>query len=340
MDSNFMEHYFQQAHNLQYFTWDNEDEWLKLRQPYFGGSDIGIILGLYKYRSKLSLYKEKVEGIVQEVSDNVYIKKGKDLEALIREYYVRPYLQAKGYFLHHFDFMLVNKLYPHLAANLDGFAEYDNGGLVFEPEKNIVIEIKWVSRYGEDNWGNDDGYYGVPPSYYAQVQQYMLITGCKKAIVCALFDKDWSMHYYEVPRDDMFLTNLINESLMFKNYIDYKIAPPLDSALDNTDIYDSIVEDLHNPTPKVESLALAEAIDGYLQTDSSIKELETRKKKYLDIITNEVTNGATVPTGYQHNAFFKPVTSTRFNTSKFKEEHPELYEKYCMTVQSLRTTIK
>lgn len=333
MDVEQLKEVIPNAMNLEYHTWGNENEWHNLRSYYLGGSDIGVVMGLNKYRSKLSLYKEKAEGISQDLSDNVFIRKGKDLEALIREYYVRPYLQTKGYSLHHFDIMLVDKTYPFLAANLDGLAVC---GDTLNPDDSMIVEIKWVSQYAQTNWDGEE-YQGVPASYYAQVQQYMLITGCHKALVCALFDDDWSVHYYQIKRDEVFLRKLVKEALTFKNYLDFKVAPPVDTDLDRDALYEQATT---IPETKEESPLLAYNVEQYLDVCRQIKELEATKKTFLDDIVAESLDGKILPKDNVHSVRIVPVNTTRFDTATFKKECPDLYKKYCLESNSVRTLIK
>ena len=86
---------------IDFIEYTSEAEWLAERTKGIGGSDAAAVLGMSKYNSPLKVYKAKVEGISKDLSDNIYIKKGKDLEALIRNQYVIPYFAEKGYAVRH-----------------------------------------------------------------------------------------------------------------------------------------------------------------------------------------------------------------------------------------------
>ena len=68
---------------IDVLEYSNEEDWLQLRRKGIGGSDVGAILGLNDYVSPLQVYKAKVEIISQDLSNNVNVKKGNDLESLI-----------------------------------------------------------------------------------------------------------------------------------------------------------------------------------------------------------------------------------------------------------------
>lgn len=118
----------------------DENDWLEERRKGMGGSDVAVVMGLNKYKSELRLYKEKVEGLKEDMSENTFVKKGKDLEDLIRLKYCLPYFKEKGYVVIHPDVILTNSVKPVFRANLDGFAipEMFTG----DYENNIVLEIK------------------------------------------------------------------------------------------------------------------------------------------------------------------------------------------------------
>ena len=141
----------------------NDEDWLEIRRKGIGGSDIGAIMGLNSHSSPLKVYKQKVEGFKEDLSDNIFVKKGKELEDLILTKYVQPHFAKLGYAVGKPKFMIVNADYPYFRANVDGIAFKNRD----DYHNNIIVEIKWVSEWAENNW-NKPEYNGVPPSYYAQ----------------------------------------------------------------------------------------------------------------------------------------------------------------------------
>lgn len=319
--------------DLKTLHFENEEDWLELRTKGIGGSDIGAIMGLNKYSSPLKIYKQKIEGYKEDMSDNAYVKKGKDLEDLILQNYVIPEMAKSGYTVIKPSFMIINNNYSYLRANVDGIAfKYGTPS-----SENIIIEIKWVSEYAEVNW-NGPEYNGVPASYYAQVQLYMLVTGARLAKVCALFDKDWTMHYYDIPRDEMFILQLKHIAEKFYNYNMYtRIPPMMNTELDKEDVVKAIKKEVYSPVSP--STDLTTFIEKYLEISKQIKELEKDQSECKDMIFDLYRKGFYADNS-KHSVRCITTSAHRFNATRFKLEHPDLYEEYCEDSESSRFTIK
>ena len=312
-----------------------EEEWHKLRQKGIGGSDVGAILKINKYTSPLMIYKAKVKGIVKDLSDNVAVKKGKELEEYIREHFVKPKFKAIGYTVKHLDHLLINSKYEWLRANLDGIAIKDEGHTY---KNNVVIEIKVVTEHAESNWYGED-YCGVPASYYAQVQEYMLVTGATKAVVCALFEKSWEMHYFEVPQNIEFMKVLITESKNFyENNMLLGIEPPLILPLDAPDAIEKLHKSIDIKTYIDEDLT--NIAKEYKEVAKQIKELEKRKDALNTEITTKYIAGAR-PDTTAIKVNIATRTTRRLNTEKLQAAHPEIdLEQYKDVSEYQVTTVK
>lgn len=313
---------------------DSDEDWLELRRKGIGGSDIGAIMHLNKYSSPLKIYKQKVEGFKEDLSDNVFVKKGKTLENLILTNYVRPDMEKVGYTVGKPNFIIVNKLYPFLRANVDGIA--------FSYTKTVepaVVEIKWVSEWAEVNW-NGPTYGGVPAQYYAQVQLYMLVTGCSKAYIYALFDSSWDVHKYEILKDDEFCEKLVKEAYAFYSYnMCMNIPPKPDIVLDKEDITEAIAKAEGSDTPKVSDIEMTDLIVQYNQTAQQIKELTKTKEDLSNKIYGLYLDGH-YPEDCPLKFSISVVNSSRFDTDKFKNDNPELYKQYLKQSTGTRLNIR
>lgn len=312
-----------------------EDTWLEERRKGIGGSDVAVVMGLNKYKSELKLYREKVEGLSEDLSDNIYIKKGKDLEDLIRIKYCAPYFKKMGYYLLHPEVILVNNDYPIFRANLDAFAVAT--GKLHDPAENIVVEIKWVSEYGEINWDGDE-YCGVPVNYYAQVQEYMFVTGARKAIICALFDSDWTPRFYEVPYNPDFVANMVKEAKRFMEYnVGMGIPPKINSELDKDTITELLTKT--KDTEVVTNEDMDEKIIQYKELKTNIKTLEKGANDILSDLTQMYLDGNR-PKSPLLSMKITKVSSKKFDTAAFSEAHPDLYKQFTKESEYSRTTIK
>jgi putative phage-type endonuclease len=318
--------------NVEFLSYTSEEEWHKLREGGIGGSDAGAILGINKYVSPLKLYKIKTKEYVEDVSDNVYIKKGKDLESFIFNNHVIPDMSKRGYRAVHPEHVFINNQFPWLRANCDGLAIKDT--LISTPDENIVVEIKWVSEWAEVNW-NSDEYLGIPASYYAQVQHYMLVTGARKAILYALFDRTWEVKTYEIPFNYSFASNLVAKTKEFYTNIQNKIPPAISATLDKEFISEYVSK---MPAHITVSEEMSQQISEYLALKKDADALDKEITKKYDEIMERYLNGE------RPNEHFKITVSackkSGFDSKKFAIEHPTVYEEYKTVSEYTRTVIK
>ena len=315
----------------------NEDSWHEERAKGIGGSDAAAVMGISKYKSKLKLYKEKSEGYREDLSENVYIKKGKDLEDLIRIRYCEPFFEKLGYTIIKPDVILVPESCKYMRANLDAFAipKIYTG----DYSQNIVVEIKWVSEYGEALWDGEE-YNGVPVGYYAQVQHYMQSTGARKAIVCALFDRTWEMKFYEVKYDLEFVAKMIKEINTFMEInVGLHIPPKINSELDKAFIVDAINVLKEEPVLLVNDADMDILMGNYKLLKAEIKSMETEATEILSEITEKYLLGHR-PESPLHKINISVVKNTTLDTKALKEDHPEIYQQYVKHSECSRTTLK
>lgn len=307
--------------------------WLVTRGGGIGGSDAGAVMGLNKYKSPLGVYKDKTSEVYVEHS-NAFTKKGHDLEPLIFEKYVYPHMMELGYHsIRGDEFTIVNRNYPWLRANCDGFAMPADPNSSYDA--TIILEIKTVSENAEVNW-RDDLYCGVPASYYAQVQHYMVVTGTKKAIVCALFDSTWEVEFFEVPYDSSFVNSMLTKTKDFwYNNVLAKKAPTPSVSLDKIEF----MEALDEPKPTYSSKRLSELVTAYSATKSEMKALETSASKMYDEIAELYLDGAR-PDDPTVKCAFNKYTRAAFDSTRFAAEHPEMYREFIKESTYTRATIK
>lgn len=157
-------------HGFSSQEWDD----YRSKSLHIGGSDIGTILGVNKYKDAITLFCEKTGFIKSEFVPNDYTEGGHIDEAGILKR------------LEHFDgfqwaanvrpgkvFRKIEKpdrtffppKHPWLAANVDGLIEYD----IDFPNETGIAEAKKISG---SVLAAAPG--GCPPSYLGQVVGYML----------------------------------------------------------------------------------------------------------------------------------------------------------------------
>lgn len=327
------------SNTMQYIDY-TEDTWLEERRKGIGGSDVAAILGENKYSSPLKVYKDKVEGIRTDVSDKVFVRKGKDLEGFVRNVYCTPMLEKMGYEVIHPQHIFINPAFPWIRANLDGLAipKINEFGFRENFENNIVIEIKWVSEWAEDAWC-DERYNYVPIHYYMQVQTYMAVTGAKKAIVFALFDKNWEVRTFELRRNEAMIANILSKTKDFyTNNMCMKIPPAIKASIDTEDVVER-AKTISKTDTYEEDSKLNVLIANYLEYEGRRKELEKTCSNLKDeIIALHLDGKCPVDKIFKVN--LSVCNTRRFNSTKFKEDHPDMYEQYLSDSSYTKFSIK
>jgi putative phage-type endonuclease len=162
----------------------SEQEWQTMRlslvrSGMVGGSDASTLLGLNPYKSEINMFYQAIGLVDTPHKMNAAMLHGKQLEEYVAKCWqywdgtedgwventqknnrIKRYQKVKS--------ILINDKYPALFANVDGkIVKHPSRG----KEKGI-LEIKTISGYSSDMWEG-----GIPPSYYVQLQHYLLVTG-------------------------------------------------------------------------------------------------------------------------------------------------------------------
>lgn len=195
----------------------DQENFLRLRRNGIGASDIGACLGLVpQWKTAGDLIEEKTLTVTTEKERAVgllaTVRMGVDLEELI----LAKAAAALGVTLIKPKDMYRFKKFPWLTVNYDGIISKG-------PEIGIPVEAKCVSMYGGKYFdfakaGDDrnlcisattpEQYFrtaadclGVPPQYYAQIQQEIMGLNAPYGYLAALNVKDWTLYLFKIPAD-------------------------------------------------------------------------------------------------------------------------------------------
>lgn len=165
-----------------YETTNNDVEWLALRSRGIGGSDCSIIMLDNPYKKIGELWQEK-KGLKEpkDISDNPAVKKGKLMEAHLRELFQ---LEHPEYIVINDTNTYFNKKYAFMLANLDGV-------IITQDNEIIGLEIKTANVRSIKEWDE------IPLHYYEQIQHYMIVTGLKKFILYAYIRTPFQVYLKE-----------------------------------------------------------------------------------------------------------------------------------------------
>lgn len=257
-----------------------EEQWHELRAVGLGGSDAGACVGLNKYKSKITLFLEKM-GRIEKFRGNKHTEFGKRLEPVIREWFQESYsrfnnTQIKAVEL---DYMFKHNEYNFIRANLDGIVYMnapvyygDNGKEEILPSSIGGIEIKTADISQRKFWVEDE----VPESYYCQMQHYMIVTGLQWMIIVVLIGKDliWKL----VPKNEEFCEQILeSEKDFWLNYVQKDVCPEPDGNDNTTESLNQIYK--FSNEESVERFDLLEKRNRYKELNKIIKEAEKEQKE-------------------------------------------------------------
>lgn len=295
---------------VKIFSYENREQWHNLRGIGIGGSDIGAIIGVNKWKSPIDIYIDKTEGKKEE-EFNRFAYFGQKLEKFVfEEFQIRhknmncytvPYTIKRGV----------------CVANVDGMI-YDK-----DKDRYGVLELKTTSTYNKDEWTGDT----VPQSYYAQVQHYLFVTGLSFAyIACLVGGNDYKEFYIERSLEDI---DYIQEKAtdFWKNHIEKRIPPVLDGTeaytkhlIEQSDMENEEVLELNGLNIKAEEIKALEE-----QIKSLEQQVELKKQEILLEMNNNSCNKA-ISTDYKFT--ITTITRNSVDKKKMEDENPELVAQY------------
>lgn len=246
-----------------------KDQWLVLRRNYMCGSDIAASFGADKYRSKLSVYLEKI-GEAPEVEDNEFMYWGRTLEPVIADEFAR----RTGLIVENCTDFLVHPEHEWAAANVDRIV-YENG-------KQGVLEIKTASEYKLSEWEGES----VPDNYLLQLNWYLFVTGLDFGYFAVLIGGN-KFKYYRVERDDELINIIVQMASSFWfDHVQAKI-PPAFSDLDTAFVNDRYRNSVPKSTVNLETED-KKLVDGARHLKKQMDEV----KRQLESFKNQIKGAA------------------------------------------------
>lgn len=183
------------------FTGTSEEiskQWHAQRDKGIGGSDVGIIMGVNRWKTIDQLWKEKTGRIKPEdITHKPCVILGNALEPALRDEYAYRHPSVK---VEEPLYMLQDEKKPWRQASLDGIITCPDG-------MREVLEIKTVGTSSAKYWEPDT----VPISYACQVLHYMAVSGYRRAQLIAMIGNSRIIER-SVDRDEL-LIEIIEEAV-------------------------------------------------------------------------------------------------------------------------------
>lgn len=304
----------------------NREEWLKGREAGIGSSEVGTILGINHFDSPLKLWRRK-QKLDPPTEESSAMRRGHRMEIVV----ANDFAEATGAIIDNNsvdDWHAVDEEKPYLRVSPDRLW-WPKGTPVTEQTiaNALILECKTCQ-------GNvtEDEVFDAYPYWYPQIQYQMGVMGVKKCAIAWInvANPDLPFRYKMVDFNEKYYNSVMIPKLdHFWNECIVGCVEP-EEVLDEEDAKlkwskstpkTSVTMEMSLASKLSRYQALKDQCKGYKDEMDAI-ELEVRKA----LGTNEVL---LMPDGETEAATWKTfVTSGKFNDKRFKEENPELYEKY------------
>lgn len=295
-------------------------EWLRERQKGIGGSDVGAILGLNKYKTAFEVYLEKTEPILNigEQSESAYW--GDQFEEVVAKEFEKRTGKKVRRDRRHFQ----NKKYPFMIANIDRRVVGENS----------ILECKTANQYLAKEWEEEE----VPASYLVQVQHYLAVTGATKGYIAVLIGGQ-KFIWKEVERDDELIEYIIEAEKEFWKMVQEKIPP----ALDGSSAAEKWVNEKYKKVNEGEVIQLDSSWKDLLKKRVELKEYKDSVDKEIKEIDNQLKQNikhAEYANAPGYSISYKSVSQKRLDGPKIKALLKDEYENYLKETISRRLVIK
>lgn len=295
------------------------------RTKYIGGSDIGAILGLSRFKTPLEVWMEKTGKKVKRV-DSLPLRFGSFAE----EFVASEYSRSTGFELLHDESAHIHPSYSFMSAHIDRFVINGNSSV---PTR--ILECKTANPFASGDWG-EVGSDEVPMGYLCQCIWYMAITGIEQCDLAVLFGNS-DFRIYEITRDLALEEMVIEKAITFwSDYVLKDLPPSATSIADCQSLFSK-----GNPDKSVE--ASLETLELTKRLHLLNNEIEVREKEALSIkqlIMNQMCEAETlICRGKVLATWRAPKPSFRLDAKQLEAEHPELANLYKTPVQNSRRLI-
>jgi putative phage-type endonuclease len=299
------------------------------RSKYIGGSDIGAILGLSRFRSPFEVWMEKTGKEVKKL-DSLPLRFGSFAE----EFVASEYARGTGFKLIHDESIFIHPEHAFMCAHMDRFV-LEGGAANSTPTPTRILECKTAHPFSTGDWG-EIGSDEVPMSYLCQCIWYMAITNINTVDLAVLFGNS-DFRIYQIARDAELETVILQKARHFwTEHVLQDIAPPAQSEADCQTLFSK-----GDPNKSLEAQSETLELTKRLQVLNS--EISTREEAISSIkqaIMSEMGEAEMLTYQGKVLATWKaPKPSYRLDSKRIEAEHPEIASNYKIPVQNSRRLV-
>lgn len=311
----------------------NNQDFALLSRKSLGGSDVGAILGLSKYKSAVDVWMEKTGKTIDQ-KDSLPLRFGQFAEEFVASEYC---LATESKLTHHSEAIIHSK-YEYMHGHIDRFI-LDGNEPLFNSEGQItaarILECKTANPFNQSEWG-EPGTDQVPLSYLVQCIWYMMLTNIQRTDLAVLFGNA-DFRIYEINRD-LELEELILERArsFWENHVLKDIPPTAASESDYKTLFGKGTSkksvEAHEATRNLilKLQDLNQQVEQSEREISQIRQIIMGEMQDAEILTFE---GITLAT------WKAPKPSLRLDVKKLTQDHPDLACQYQVPIQNSRRLV-
>jgi putative phage-type endonuclease len=191
---------------------DEYEAWLARSRKGIGGSDVGALLGINRWRSALDVYNSKLE-LAPPVKQNRDMKRGIVLESVAAD----EYAEETGRVL---------TTDPRFVNHPERWYFYGSPDRGIEPcdgrTEPGLLEIKCLRQNGFAETRE----HGISPDYYAQLQWYLGCSGRQWGSFAVFNAEDWALQHFDIEFDAALFAQMFEAAERFwDEHILPRVAP-------------------------------------------------------------------------------------------------------------------
>jgi putative phage-type endonuclease len=277
-----------------------------------GGSDIAALMGISPWNTAYGVYLDKI-GETQAV-DKKHFRIGHKAQSPI----LRRYEEETDSIIEAEEVEVIHPDYPFLIGHLDALT---NGG-------KTVVEVK-TTRYGMDDWDHV-----IPPYYKTQVGFYTMLANADYADMAVSYWFDYNdednieIKYFTILtywRDEAFEQGILDLAVDFwENHVLKRRPPELRTLEDIKKRYAISLDSSVTASDEIKAKLIQLELVQQRQ-----KTLEAQADELKFFIQNWMGESAVLTDEEgKRLASFKSHHKNTFDSTKFKEDHSELYNQY------------
>ncbi|MVX62685.1 hypothetical protein GKZ28_03060 [Clostridium chromiireducens] len=295
--------------------------WLKERQKGIGGSDVGAIMGVNRWKSPFEVYVDKTEDITEVKESGELSYWGSTLEEVVaREFSIRT-----GKKVRKDNRQLIHKIYKFMMGNIDR-------RIVGE---NALLECITVNAFRAKEWEGEE----IPPSVILQCQHYMEVIGVDNCYIAALIGGQ-KFIYKKIERDEELISMIIEaEKDFWINHVEKRIPPKLDGSEAASKYLSKTFKNIDKSLTVNLKAEYKNKINEYLNIKDQMKILDEALKVIENTLKNELGN-AEKGSVENFQVIWKGIVSNRIDSKVLKEKYPEIFKDVCRQSISRRFEIK